>query len=226
MRSERRDKKQDAIREEIKETARQLMAEHGTNGLSVRLIARTMDITPAALYYYFPSLEALITALLVDSFNGLGEALEQAGEEQEAAMALALAYRRWALANPVNFQLIFGNPIPGYKAPTDLTIPAVIRAFRAIVRLAGAILQGGADRLAPEYQAVPAELESYLSEVKQRDHYQEPVLALYLGVVLWTRMQGMVMPEVTHHLQPVIGNSEVYYRVQMADTFRAMGLRF
>ena len=40
-----------------------------------------------------------------------------------------LAYREWAIAHPVDFQLIYGNPIPGYDAPAEITVPLARRPF-------------------------------------------------------------------------------------------------
>ena len=55
---------------QIKAVARQQMAEYGTAGLSLRGIGRAMGITAPAIYNYFPRLDDLITALIVDAFNG------------------------------------------------------------------------------------------------------------------------------------------------------------
>ena len=104
----------------IKAVARQQMAEHGTAGLSLRGIAREMGITAPAIYNYFPRLDDLITALIVDAFTALADAIEAAESavQSEACgpkiLASCLAYREWAIAHPVDFQLIYGNPIPGY----------------------------------------------------------------------------------------------------------------
>ena len=49
MARSRREKIRDITREEIKNTARQLMAEKGTSGLSIRAIAREMEMTASAL---------------------------------------------------------------------------------------------------------------------------------------------------------------------------------
>ena len=62
----------------IKAVARQQMAEHGTAGLSLRGIAREMGITAPAIYNYFPRLDDLITALIVDAFTALADAMEAA----------------------------------------------------------------------------------------------------------------------------------------------------
>jgi AcrR family transcriptional regulator len=71
----RRTEIHDTIREDIKGTARRLMAEGGTAGLSLRAIARAMDSTAPAIYTYFPTLDDLITALIVDAFNGLADTM-------------------------------------------------------------------------------------------------------------------------------------------------------
>ena len=133
----------------IKAVAQQQMAEHGTAGLSLRGIAREMGITAPAIYNYFPRLDDLITALIVDAFTALADAIEAAESavESEACgpkiLASCLAYREWAIAHPVDFQLIYGNPIPGYVAPAEMTVPLARRPFDGLFRL---FLRGLSDR--------------------------------------------------------------------------------
>ena len=74
---------------QIKAAARQQMAEHGTAGLSLRGIARQLGITAPAIYNYFPRLEDLITALIVDAFSDLADVMEAA----DAAVASERALR-------------------------------------------------------------------------------------------------------------------------------------
>ena len=126
---------------QIKTVARQQMAEHGTAGLSLRGIAREMGITAPAIYNYFPRLDDLITALIVDAFTALADAIQAAevAEESEKCgpkiIASCLAYREWAIGHPVDFQLIYGNPIPGYIAPAEITVPLARRPFDGLFRL-------------------------------------------------------------------------------------------
>jgi AcrR family transcriptional regulator len=221
----RREKQYAATSAEIKATTRRLMAEHGTAGVSIRAIARAMELSPPSLYHYFPSRDDLITALISDAFNVLADELEQArdrtkGTAVERLTAVVLAYRSWALAHPLDFQLIYGNPIPGYVAPREITVPAVVRGFAVMVGLL-------ADALAqtPSTQPVPAGLEARLATIGERDGYTVPVQALYLGVVGWTRMHGIVMLELFNHLQPVVGDDDTFYRAQMQDLFKSIGLK-
>lgn len=61
----RRDQMTEEIYREIKVTAFAIMREKGTNGLSVREIARRIAMSPSAFYHYFPSLYDLITVLII-----------------------------------------------------------------------------------------------------------------------------------------------------------------
>ena len=48
----------------------------GAAGLSLRAVARRLEMVPSALYRYFPSRDALLTALIVDAYVALADAAE------------------------------------------------------------------------------------------------------------------------------------------------------
>jgi AcrR family transcriptional regulator len=227
----RDDDQHDRLRQTIKEAARRQMAEYGTAGITVRGIAREMDLSAPALYRYFPSLDALITDLILDGFNALADALEQARDALAGASlyaqmeAVMLAYRAWALDHPVDFQLIYGNPIPGYAAPGEITVPAAQRTLVVIVGLMAAALAQGELIPDPGYEVVPPEIEAHLQHLVERDGYDVPVLALYLSIVGWPVIHGLIMLELFDHLPPVVGNPDAFYRVQIRDLFRKLGLK-
>ena len=58
--------------------ARRQIAEHGADGLSLRAVARALGMASSALYRYFPSRDELLTALIVEAYTALGDALEAA----------------------------------------------------------------------------------------------------------------------------------------------------
>ncbi|MGO0577645.1 TetR/AcrR family transcriptional regulator [Ornithinimicrobium panacihumi] len=111
--------------------AREQIAQVGGVGLSMRAVAREVGMVSSAVYRYFPTREALITALVLESYEALGAALTDvpAGEGAERWTALAHALRQWAVAHPHDFQLIYGTPVPGHAAPPE-TIPAAERVAR------------------------------------------------------------------------------------------------
>ncbi len=220
-----------ATAQAIKSVARQLMAEEGTNGLSVRGIAKVLDLTPPAIYHYFASLDDLTTALIVDSFNALADALEAASARSTALTAggklidVLIAYRQWAVDYPIDFQLIYGNPIPGYVAPSDLTVPAVVRTFVATVVLIEEALQAGELTPVPPYNDIPLVVESRLQELIAEGDYPIAIISFYLAMIMWTQIHGIIYLEVFHHIQPNVGDVAVFYETQIRNMLITMGLK-
>jgi len=141
---------------EIREEARRQLAATGADGLSLRAVARELGMVSSALYRYYPSRDDLLTALIIDAYNALGEAAEQAiagaapgavtvtpaMPARERWVAACHAIRDWARSNPQEYALIYGSPVPGYRAPEATIGPAarVPLAFAGVVR--GALSSG------------------------------------------------------------------------------------
>ena len=108
------------------------LAEVGPAALSVRQIARDLEMASSAVYRYFPSRDALLTALLIQAFDDLGQAVEDgdAGAARDDFrgrwVGLAQGLRGWAVAHPHEYALTYGSPVPGYAAPQD-TIASATR---------------------------------------------------------------------------------------------------
>ncbi|KRF13955.1 hypothetical protein ASG90_14200 [Nocardioides sp. Soil797] len=124
----------------IKELALAQLAGTSAGELSLRAIARELNIVSSAIYRYFPSRDDLITALIVDAYDNLGQTLEEAGARGRRGprrrwLDVCRAMREWALAEPHRFALVYGSSIPGYRAPRDTIAPAgrVVVAFSAPV---------------------------------------------------------------------------------------------
>ena len=117
--------------------ARREIAAKGGGGLSMRAVAREVDLVSSAVYRYFPTREALLTAMIVESYDHLAEHLEAVGARgrERRWRSLARAMRDWARSSPHEFQLIYGTPIPGYVAPPE-TIPAAARVADPFLRCA------------------------------------------------------------------------------------------
>ena len=63
---------------EIAEVARRHLASDGAAALSLRAVARELGMASSAVYRYFPSRDDLLTALIVDAYDALGAAAEEA----------------------------------------------------------------------------------------------------------------------------------------------------
>jgi AcrR family transcriptional regulator len=62
----------------IKEEARRQLAAKGAAQLSLRAVARELGMASSALYRYFPSRDDLLTALIIDAYDAIGAAAEEA----------------------------------------------------------------------------------------------------------------------------------------------------
>ena len=84
----------------------------------------------SAIYRYFASRDELLTALIIDGYNAIGQAVEDADAKCRRDdypgrwRAACRAARAWALAHPHEYALIYGSPVPGYQAPPDTIGPA------------------------------------------------------------------------------------------------------
>src|SRR5947209_2118581 len=126
---------------EITEIARGHLATEGAGRLSLRAVARDMGMVSSAIYRYFPSRDDLLTALIVDGYNALGAAVEQAGAAAARDdypgrwLACCRAVRAWSLTHSHEYALLYGSPVPGYRAPEQTIAPAARAAavFGAVI---------------------------------------------------------------------------------------------
>ncbi|MDZ4767143.1 MAG: TetR/AcrR family transcriptional regulator [Chloroflexota bacterium] len=214
----------------IKTTARQQMNELGTAGLTLRGIARTLDVTAPAIYNYFACLDDLITALIVDAYLSVADAMDMADAAEPTdhyaarLTGILRAYRTWALSHRMDFQLIFGNPIPGYKAPGEITIPAAIRASTPFTRpIAEAMLAG---HVPPTHLTPPPTIQRRLDELLTTLELSVaiPSASLYYGLMAWSRAHGAIMLELQGHLIPIVGDADAYYNGEIRHLLDDIGL--
>jgi AcrR family transcriptional regulator len=90
--------------------ARRMVVEHGPAGLSLREVARQTDYSPAALYEYFASRDALLAALIQEGFDELKQAFAAVSADlppREQLASLGLTYIDFARRQPETFELLF-----------------------------------------------------------------------------------------------------------------------
>ncbi|MGF1647610.1 MAG: TetR/AcrR family transcriptional regulator [Kineosporiaceae bacterium] len=196
------------MRVEILRAARRHLAEEGAAGLSFRAVARDVGLVSSAVYRYFPSRDALLTALIVESYDALGEAVERREADvprdryADRYRAVGRAAREWADTEPRQWALIFGSPIPGYAAPRDTVgpatrVPVVLARLLADAHAAGAVTRRD-DVLAPALHDA-----LLLRSVFQADVPDE---LLVRGLIAWTYVLGSVSAQLFGHRHQVIAD--------------------
>ena len=207
------------LQEAIKEAAWKHIAEHGAPALSLRAIARELKITAPAIYNYFPDRDALVTALIIDAYMSFGDWQLEArdgipgGDLRGKLAAIGLAYRNWAHAYPQRYQLIFGTPIPGYVSPREKVFPSSARSISALfsvveeLRAAAKLTADFAPEVSDQYRIHYEQWRAYVGDVQP--------LSLFVAMIIWARVHGIVSLEIQGNLPPFGANGDELYLFEL-----------
>lgn len=198
----------DAAREEVKERAWRQIAESGLPSLSLRGIAREMEMTAPALYRYFPNREALVAELVKDAFASFADAIDAARSPLPAEdhvgrlRAIALAYREWAITHPQRYILIFGTPVPPHK-PGGRFEPISARSFAILVEETSAVYSATGLRPGGDRPKLTKALLKRLQGVKAAMGLPHSPEVIHLAICQWARIHGLVSPRAVRGASPI-----------------------
>lgn len=201
------------ITADIIDEGRRQLADHGAAGLSLRSIARELGMVSSAIYRYVASRDDLLTRLIIEAYDSLGDTVEASIASSadhtplDRWMSAAHAVRDWALSRPHEYFLVFGTPVPGYAAP-ELTAAAGTRTSRALIGIVADAL--GADHLEqpPRWSnaTMPPELIDDFATLRSNldgitGFSDELMLAILAG---WTQLFGLLSFELSHQTRGVV----------------------
>ena len=228
-RSTARERVRAEITREITDAARAQLAASGAAALSLRAVARDMGMVSSALYRYFASRDELLTALIIDGYNAIGAAVENAdaacarGDFRGRWLAGCRAARGWAVAHPHEYALIYGSPVPGYQAPADTIGPAARSAvvFGRLVSDAHA-----AGQLAPARcgQPVPQELSGDARRLRETVMPDVPDDVIVAALTAWAGIFGVISFELFGQFHNVVTGTAAYFDHAAGCLARLMGL--
>ncbi len=183
---------------------REHLAKDGAAALSLRAVARDLGVVSSAVYRYVESRDELLTLLLVDAYNELGDAVDAAvatrpeSDHRGRFDALAYAVRSWALSEPARYGLLFGSPVPGYKAPAERTTEPGTRVVRALIGVVDDAYRSAAGRLPaqPEPPAVGPALHADFEAIRDGLGIVLSDAVLARGTLVWTALFGTISFEV------------------------------
>ena len=182
------------VRDEVQTRAWEQIGEAGASALSLKAIATQMGMTAPALYRYFASRDELLTQLILSTYQDLAEQTEAAvdGEATPAEQLrdIAQSLRRWAVANPQRYLLLYGTPVPGYHAPPEATELAK--------RIFAPILAG--------FAAMQSDPE--------RDDSES--VTFLRSVTFWTRLHGVLSLQLAGHFVGMNVDSERLFTDEIA----------
>ncbi|ANY06222.1 TetR/AcrR family transcriptional regulator [Pseudonocardia sp. HH130630-07] len=222
-----RDRARAELVAEITAAARRQLAETGAAALSMRAVSREIGMVSSALHRYFPTRDDLLTALIVQSYEALGAAVgagAATGTDGPARRwrTLAGAVRTWALAHPHEYALLYGSPVPGYRAPVD-TLPAAGQVLAPLAALLADAHAAGVlhPEPGPGVGGTPADA------VRLRAALELPELpdqALFAAVTAWTGLFGHISFELFGQFQNVVEDREQAFAGTVERLGRLAGL--
>jgi AcrR family transcriptional regulator len=154
-----------------------VLHERGAAELTLRRIAQQAGSSTMGIYSCFGGRAGMLEAIYRRGFELLKDAITappaSAGPRQ-AIIAIATAYRRFALGNPALYALMFERPLPGFDPSPQLRSWALNLTFTPLVEQVARAQAGGL--LAGD----------------------DPVRPSYL---LWTTVHGITSIELTHAMR-------------------------
>jgi AcrR family transcriptional regulator len=213
------------ITREILAAAHEELAAEGAAGLSLRAVARRLDMVPSALYRYFSSREALLTALIVEAYEAVGAAAEAADRGARPLtrwLSVAGGVRGWAHEHPHEWALIYGSPVPGYAAPRE-TVEAALQITRVIAGIFADAVAPGAHPpawLPPAPRSLPSVIRPLESELLPG----RPPETVVAAILAWTQLLGMVSLELFGHYVGATTDFDVVFTYAMRSIGAACGL--
>jgi AcrR family transcriptional regulator len=151
-----------------------VLHERGAAELTLRRVAQQAGSSTMGIYSCFGGRAGMLEAIYRRGFELLKDAITAPGanaDPGQAILAIATAYRRFALSNPALYALMFERPLPGFDPSPQLRSWALDLTFTPLAEEVARAQAGGL--LAGD----------------------DPVRPSYL---LWTTVHGVTSIELTH----------------------------
>lgn len=214
-----RERAREQTMEEIVRIGREHLVTSGPAALSLRAVARDLGVVSSAVYRYVRNRDELLTLLVVDAYDELGDEVDAAVDTGAAPLQqflqLGRAVRGWALREPARYALLYGTPVPGYEAPGEQTTAPGTRVIVALIGIldrAHARVAGGGDGVTAgaagdgacsatgdgpaESTAAQSVLAADFARIRDEFDLTLPDDALSRAVLTWAALFGAVSFEV------------------------------
>ena len=226
----RRDRRKAETVGDIKAVALRQLAAGGPTGISMRAIARDLDMTATGVHYYYPDKQALIDALTIDGFTALAAVLRSAYEEggglppRERWLAVARAWRGWALRHPAEYLLIYGHTGGAARRVNEHVAAAMSSAVSVLyASMRGCVGHGDIDVPRLEEATPPAlrdQFAAWRGAAKGIGDLSDGALA---GCMLtYSRLHGAIVLELVGHIPPQLTDHDALFNMQMEHTTDAL----
>lgn len=216
--------------DEIMDAGRAELDASGAAALSLRAVARRLGMVASGIYRYFPSRDSLLTALIVDAYEDIGETARQAdraagsagGTPMDRWRVVASALRAWARTHPSRWALVYGSPVPGYSAPQE-TVASALQVIQVMadIALAAGPLPGPPG---PPFPPVPGGLDQTVGPLRVLLTPAYPAHQVVAVLMAWTTVIGTVSLELFGHYEGGTTDFEAVFDYAMQVAGQVAGL--
>ncbi len=131
--SERKQRQQEALRNRIISSSRDIVNQEGWAALSIRKIADAIEYSVPVIYKHFDSKEALTTYFVAEGFQTLKETIaahmDAQASVEERLHQLAQGYWQFALKHPKDYELMFAVGLPTCEMHQKVPLIAELASF-------------------------------------------------------------------------------------------------
>jgi AcrR family transcriptional regulator len=140
-RRDRRRLRHETTKQEIVDAAWTMVRADGLNGLSLRALARAVDMEPQSLYTYFESKHAVYDRLFAEANTELlvrFADIETGDDPRDALRAVARLFVVFASEDRARYELLFLRTIPDFE-PSPESYAIAVRVFAEGRRILAAV---------------------------------------------------------------------------------------
>ncbi|WP_211699150.1 TetR/AcrR family transcriptional regulator [Mycobacterium spongiae] len=188
------------IEAKIIELGRRQLVDRGAAGVSLRAIARELGMVSSAVYRYVSGRDQLLALLLVDADSDLADAVDRARDGVVAdswsddVIAIAHVARRWAIAHPERWALLYGSPIPDHHSQSDRPAGVGTRVVGALFDAIDAGIAIGDIRLTND--VAPQPMSSDFERIRHEFGFPGDDHVIAKCFLLWAGLVGAISLEV------------------------------
>ncbi|MFJ9819659.1 TetR-like C-terminal domain-containing protein [Streptomyces sp. NPDC101151] len=141
-----------------------------------------------------------------DAYRSLADTFRATADAGSGPPGPARALRLWALEDPQRYFLVHGTPVPGYRAPDDITAIAQ-EIMAALLDVCEAEEPGTAQ---------PDQFETHLADHRRwaGDH-PAPTPVLRRALAFWTRRHGALSLALAGHLTDMGFDPELLFTAEV-----------
>lgn len=222
----RRERARAQTRDEILVAARDLVRRG--EEINMRAVARAVGMTAPALYRYVDGHDDLLDLLGGSLYEELIEELVRARDAPAPAdliprlMAMAHAFRSWALAHRHEYGLLFASPLTAVAHTNSGSTHEAGERFGALFAEIFATMWQAGMITPPDLDGIDPKLLRML-EQGEKSEIDLPLPVKYLYVRQWSRLYGMVTLEAFGHLHWALEDSVGLFEAMLDDCAAELG---